>query len=435
MDGPRPPAIDRLARSVSDIAYPHPLAVVAAREAVRSGRPEDVREIAVATMRNLIGPVVNATGVLLHTNLGRAPLLPRSRQAGPSTREAAVEPVRYRNIEIDLGTGKRDSRQRRLETLLRVLAGADSALVVNNGAAAVLLVLTALGRDRQVLVSRGELIEIGGGFRLPDVFAASGAELVSVGTTNRTRLDDYARALSDETALVLSVHRSNFTMEGFVQSTGVSELSTLGLPVIADIGSGLLDAATPWLPGPPPAWLAGEPDVRGSLAAGASLVCASGDKLLGGPQAGLILGRPDLVERCGSHPLARALRPGGLVLESLQETLLAYLRGDLDAMPFWKMASASLEELHGRAGKILAGAGGAGGAEIAEVTATAGAGSVAGSALPSIAITLVGDRRGALLAGDPPVVARAQGGRTVIDLRTVDPTDDDLLSEVISSLT
>jgi L-seryl-tRNA(Ser) seleniumtransferase len=374
-------------------------------------------------MRNLIGPVINATGVLLHTNLGRAPL-----------RRAPVpehEPVRYRNVEIDLSTGQRDSRQLRLAALLRALTGAEGVLVVNNGAAAVLLALTALASGGDVLVSRGELIEIGGGFRLPDVFSASGAALVSVGTTNKTRLADYRRAVTDRTEMVLFVHRSNFSMTGFVESVDVAQLSSLGVPLLADIGSGLLDASTPWLTGAPPSWLAGEPDVRGTLAAGAAVVCASGDKLLGGPQAGLILGREDLVARCASHPLARALRPGGLVLEALQETLLAYLRHDLDSLPFWKMASASLEELERRAGRLVEGVAGA---NMARVDGLAGAGSLAGAELPSVAVALRGDRRMELLEHSPPIVARAERGMTLIDLRTVDPADDELIEKALSQL-
>ena len=231
-------------------------------------------------------------------------------------------------------------------------------MVVNNNAAAVLLVLAALAEGRDVPVSRGESVEIGGSFRVPDVMEQSGARLVDVGTTNRTRLDDYRRALDKpdvDAALVLKVHPSNYRVEGFVEETSVRELATLGVPVVADIGSGLIDASCPWLSGPPPAWLAGEPAARQTIADGASLVTFSGDKLLGGPQAGIIAGRADLVERCQRHPLARALRPGGLVLAALQDTAMAYLdkRAATD-IAFWRMVAVPVPSLRERAEAVVA---------------------------------------------------------------------------------
>ena len=259
-----------------------------------------LRPAPMALRRTLLTPVVNATGVLLHTNLGRAPV-------------AFAQTARAQSLELDLATGERGSRQRGVGSLLARLCGAESAMVVNNNAAAVLLVLAALAAGRDVPVSRGESVEIGGGFRVPDVMEQSGAHLVDVGTTNRTRLADYRRAITRpgaDVALVLKVHRSNFRLDGFVEETTVAELATLGPPVVADLGSGLVDATCPWLPGPPPKWLAEEPAVRQTLAAGAALVTFSGDKLLGGPQAGVIVGRAELIERCGKHPLARAVRPG-----------------------------------------------------------------------------------------------------------------------------
>ncbi|HET6809575.1 MAG TPA: L-seryl-tRNA(Sec) selenium transferase, partial [Acidimicrobiales bacterium] len=292
VSGPRPPSIDALARSLADIDLPHPLLVDAARRAVAAGDPASARARAMAVATALLRPVVNATGVLLHTNLGRAPL-------------EVHHPARYTNLELDLATGRRGSRSAHAATLLARAAGAEAALVVNNGAAAVLLVLAALARGRRVLVSRGELVEIGGGFRIPDVMAQSGAELVEVGTTNRTRLGDYRAALDDGVALVLKVHRSNYRVVGFTEDVDVAPLAGLGPPVVYDIGSGLLDAGTPWLAGSgggPPAWLAGEPAAVQSLAAGAALVTFSGDKLLGGPQAGIIAGRADLVATCARHP-------------------------------------------------------------------------------------------------------------------------------------
>src|SRR5207253_5663872 len=263
----------------------------------------------------------------------------------------------------------RGSRRRHAAALLARAAGAEAALVVNNGAGAILLVLAALARGRGVVVSRGELVEIGGGFRVPEVMAQSGATLVEVGTTNRTRLAAYRRAVAGDTALVLKVHQSNYRIVGFTEAVGVAELVTLGPPVVVDLGSGLLDAATPWLAGGPPPWLAGEPAVRQTLAAGAALVTFSGDKLLGGPQAGVIAGRADLVARCARHPLARALRPGGLVLGALQDVALAYLRRDAgDTVPFWRMATVPVDALRSRATALAIGT-------VVDTAAVAGGGS------------------------------------------------------------
>ena len=292
---------------------PHPLLVDAAREAIAAGDPDSARSRAERTARRLLRPVVNATGVMLHTNLGRAPL-------------AVMTPEGYSNLEFDLDTGERGDRSERVAAVLARASGAEAALVLNNGAAAVLLVLAALAAGRDVIVSRGELVEIGGGFRIPEVLAASGARLVEVGTTNRTRLSDYQRAVTVDTSLLLKVHTSNYRITGFTSAVDVAPLTALGPPVVADLGSGLLDAFCPWLPAGPPSWLAGEPAVTQTLRAGAALVTFSGDKLLGGPQAGIIAGRADLVEACARHPLARALRPGGLVLAALQDVALAYLR-------------------------------------------------------------------------------------------------------------
>ncbi|HET9772995.1 MAG TPA: L-seryl-tRNA(Sec) selenium transferase, partial [Acidimicrobiia bacterium] len=307
------PSVTKVLAALGDL--PHGVAVTVARSAVddarrqaESGGPvteEDVlaeaRRRAGELGRSLLQPVVNATGVIVHTNLGRAPL-----GAGPL---AAVTDVAsgYSNLEFRLGSGGRGSRQDHAGALLASACGAEAALVVNNNAAAVLLVLAALARGREVVVSRGELVEIGGGFRVPDVMAESGARLVEVGTTNRTRRADYERAVTPDTALILRVHASNYRMVGFVESTPVPELAGLGPPVVADIGSGLLDESTPWL-AERPGWLRDEPGARQTLAAGAALVTFSGDKLLGGPQAGVIAGRADLVAAVGRHPLARAVR-------------------------------------------------------------------------------------------------------------------------------
>ncbi len=424
----RPPSVDALARSLVDVDLPHPLLVDAARAAIAAGDPSSARARAEAVAAALLQPVINATGVLLHTNLGRAPIWGSS--------------LRYSNLEIDLKGGKRASRSDHAATLLARACGAEAAHVVNNGAAALLLVLAALGRDVGVVVSRGELVEIGGGFRIPEVMAQSGARLVEVGTTNRTRLADYRAAVSGsgdegDVGLILKVHQSNYRIVGFTESVDVDELAGLGVTVVADIGSGLLDAATPWLDGGPPAWLAGEPAARQTLAAGAALVTFSGDKLLGGPQAGVIAGRADLVAACARHPLSRALRPGGLVLAALQETALAYLRRDGMAIPFWRMAATPVEALVRRAEALaLATGSDTGGPPVAvcPTVAVAGGGSVPGQELPSAGLSIEGDHAAALRSHDPPIVARVRDGETILDLRTVDPSDDPVVAKALAGL-
>ncbi|HEX9258287.1 MAG TPA: L-seryl-tRNA(Sec) selenium transferase, partial [Acidimicrobiales bacterium] len=417
----RPPSVDALARSLVDTGLPHPLLVDVAREAIAAGDASSARARAEDLQQALLQRVVNATGVLLHTNLGRAPI--------------GVEPEPgYTNLELDLGSGKRGSRQAHCGRLLARLCGADAALVVNNNAAAVLLVLAALAREREVLVSRGESVEIGGGFRVPEVMEQSGAFLVDVGTTNRTRLSDYRRALDRrgaDVAMVLKVHPSNYRVEGFTESVRVTELAALPVPLVADIGSGLLDASCPWLAAGPPPWLGDEPAARQTLAAGAALVTFSTDKLLGGPQGGVIAGRADLVQACARHPLARALRPGGLVLGSLQQVLLAYLRRDGDAIPFWRMAALPAASLRARAEAVVAAAGTG---EVVASEALPGAGSLPGAVIESAAVALVGDRTAALRAGAPPVIARVREGVTLVDLRTVDPSDDPGLAAAIAGL-
>lgn len=417
----RPPSVDALARSIADVALPHPLLVDAARAAINAGDPASARSRAEATAAGLLRGVINATGVLLHTNLGRAP-----RGAIPQIPQASR---RYSNVELDLATGRRGSRSVHAAGLLARAAGAEAALVVNNGAAAVLLALAALAAGRQVIVSRGQLVEIGGGFRIPEVLAASGATLVEVGTTNRTRLADYTAAIGPDTALILVVHPSNYRITGFTETVGVDALAGLGVPVVADIGSGLLDARCGWLPGGPPAWLADEPAARQTLAAGAGLVTFSGDKLLGGPQAGIIAGSADLVARCGRHPLARALRPGGLILAEMQRTALAYLAGDIAALPLWTMATIPVADLRERASKVAAACGGT----VVDTEAVAGGGSLPGRGIPSVGVRLRGDRSRALRSADPPVLARVGDGSTTADLRSVDPVDDEVLGNVLAA--
>jgi L-seryl-tRNA(Ser) seleniumtransferase len=418
----RPPSVDNIARQLAGTGLPHPVLVDLARQAVAAhgstSGPDGVLEAAAESAerfaRRLLQPVVNATGVLLHTNLGRAPL--------EVSRAAA-----YSNVEFDLVAGVRGDRSAHAAALLAQATGAEAALVVNNGAAALLLVLSAMASGREVVVSRGELVEIGGGFRIPEVMAASGARLAEVGTTNRTRRADYGSALDDETSLVLKVHTSNYRITGFTESVSVEDLSSLGPPVVVDLGSGLLDERCQWLADGPPGWLAGEPAVRQTLAAGAALVTFSGDKLLGGPQAGIIAGRADLVERCARHPLARALRPGGLVLEILQQVALAYLRRSAGSeLPLWRMASATVPELRRRAEALEVGA-------VVECGSVMGGGTLPGVTIPSVGIALEGDHTARLRNCSPPVVARVSDGMTICDLRTVLEEQDSLLSKAIAS--
>jgi L-seryl-tRNA(Ser) seleniumtransferase len=419
----RPPSVDALARSLVASGLPHPILVDIAREAIAVGDPASAPALAEAFGRTLLTPVINATGVLLHTNLGRAPL---------SHSQAAYA----QSVEFDLATGERGSRQRAVGQLFARLCEAESAIVVNNNAAAVLLVLAALASGRDVPVSRGESVEIGGGFRVPDVMEQSGARLIDVGTTNRTRLADYSRAIGKsgvDAAIVLKVHPSNYRIDGFVEDTSVPELATLGIPVVVDIGSGLLDANVPWLTGAPPAWLAGEPAAVQTLAAGAALVTFSGDKLLGGPQAGIIAGRADLVAACAAHPLARALRPGGLLLGSLQDVALAYLRRDVAVtIPFWRMVDAPVTVLRDRAVRIVTEAG------VGEAIATEalpGAGSAPGVTMPSYGVALDGDHLDSLRTAPTPIVARVRDQRTYLDLRGVDPENDAALVNALRVIT
>jgi L-seryl-tRNA(Ser) seleniumtransferase len=397
-----PPSVDALARSLAGTGLPHPLLVDAARAAIAAGDPDGARAVAERFATTLLQPVVNATGVLLHTNLGRAPL-------------GVTLPERYSNLEFDLATGRRGGRRAHAAGVLAKLVGAEACLVVNNGAAAVLLACTALASGARVAVSRGEIVEIGGGFRIHEVLAASGAELVEVGTTNRTRIEDYA-AVSGSAALVLKVHPSNYRVVGFASAVPLDALAALGPPVLYDIGSGLLDARTPWLPAPPE-WLADEPAARQAIEHGAALVTFSGDKLLGGPQAGIIAGRADLIEECARHPLYRAVRPGGTVLAALESVALAYLARDLDALPFWRMATTPTEALEERARALGVG-------EVVATASVAGGGALPGAEIPSFGVALPGDRSAHLRAESPPVIVRVRDGHTIADLRTVDPSDD-----------
>jgi L-seryl-tRNA(Ser) seleniumtransferase len=413
----RPPSVDRLARSLADTGLPHPMLVEAARSAIATGEPDGARAVADAMSRRLLRPVINGTGVILHTNLGRAPM-------------AFEQPEQYTNLELDLVTGERGSRMATAPALIARACGAEAAIVVNNCAAAVLLVLAGLAESRDVVVSRSELVEIGGGFRIPDVMARSGATLIEVGTTNRTRVADFERAVSDpdnDVGLVMQVHQSNYRIVGFTEAPRTSELVGLGPPLVVDIGSGLVDSRCGWLPGGPPNWLSDEPAARQTLEAGAGLVTFSGDKLFGGPQAGIIAGRADLVATCAAHPLARALRPGGLVLGALQTIALAYLEGDGQAIPFWRMASLSTTDLHARAEQM-------GVAKIVDVASTPGGGTLPGVEIPSVGLAVPGDRRQPLRQRDRPLIARTVEDDTVVDLRTVHPHDDEEVAAALAAL-
>lgn len=368
--------------------------------------------------------VVNATGVVLHTNLGRAPL---SRRAAAAVAETAS---RYVSLEIDLASGRRGGRAAFAENALAELTGAEAALLVNNNAAAVLLALAAVADRRSVVVSRGELIEIGGGFRVPEVLARSGARLVEVGTTNRTRVDDYARALDtrDDVAAILRVHPGNFRQTGFVERPALRELVALararGVRLVEDLGGGaLVDHAD--------VGLRSDPLARESVAAGADLVTFSTDKILGGPQGGVIAGRAEAVERARRDPLARALRLGRLPLVALEATLSAYLDGDLDAVPALAMVRLSADALRARVERWLAALGETAGASVVPVSSVAGGGTYAGDHLPSWALTLASDDADALVArlrtGDPPVLARIDGGSVLLDARTVLEDEDEVL--------
>jgi len=411
-------------------------AIDEARRELQGGREVDPESLARPRVERLAAlrptRIINATGVLLHTNLGRAPIAASAATAG------SIQHTGYGNLEFDLTTGARGGRGAYVSDLLTAQTGAEAALVVNNNAAALLLTLMALAAPGTAVVSRGELIEIGGSFRLPDLMAASGAALVEVGTTNRTRVADYAAALP-AASLVLKVHPSNYRIEGFSEETGYRELADLArahnIPFVADVGSGLLDTRTPWLDGPPPSWLSHEPGVRQTLEAGADVVLFSGDKLLGGPQAGIAVGRRDLIDAMKRHPVARATRIDGSTGAALAATLELYATGRGSEIPFWRMASAGYEDLRTRHEKVLSASGAAGAVVAAE--SVPGAGSVPGEAIPSPAIRLEtapdpGWKH--LIAGEPPIVSRRREGALFVDLRTVEPEDDPHVSAALRAL-
>jgi len=444
----RLPSVDRLLvtepLAAAGAAQGHALAVDAARAALANARErtilglplpseaelaEDAARWLAVTTRGTLHPVINATGVIIHTNLGRAPLSAAARQA--------IEAVTagYSNLEYDLAAGERGSRYLHAEQLLCRLTGAEAALVVNNNAGAVFLILTALARGREVVISRGQLVEIGGGFRIPDVLRQGGANLVEVGTTNRTHLSDFQEAIGLDTALLLRVHSSNFKQIGFTAEVALADMVTLahgmGLPVVDDLGSGtLLDTAR--------YGLSAEPTVQDSVTAGADLVTFSGDKLLGGPQAGLIVGRADLIAELRQHPLTRALRVDKSTLAALQATLLHYARGEAEReVPVWRMIATPLAELAARSADLAAKLCAEGiPATVVQATSTVGGGALPGETLPTWAVAVAATSPDVLAAvlrrGAPPMVGRILEGQLRLDLRTVPPEADDVLLRALN---
>ena len=423
------PSVDELARGSDDaLAVEAARTVLArAREDIQAGADpgdleERLREELSAARSPRLRRALNATGVVVHTNLGRAPLP-----------EAALERVRevgrgYSNLEYDLSAGTRGSRQDHVAGILRRLTGAEAALVVNNNAAAVLLALAALAEGRDVLVSRGELIEIGDGFRIPDVLARSGARLVEVGTTNRTRAADYEQAIGPETAVILRVHQSNFRLVGFTELPSLAELAKVAqrheLPLVDDLGSGALSPSNTVL-------LSEEPSVRESLEAGADLVCFSGDKLLGGPQAGIVVGNAELVERLRRHPLQRAVRADKLTLAALEGTLTLYLEPEraLREVPVLRMALEDADAVRGRAVRLAELTGG----EVEETVGRIGGGALPLAELPSFACAVEEELAAPLRSGEPPVVGVVRDGRLLLDCRTLSDAEAEEVAAAVTT--
>ena len=395
-------------------------AVLTAQAAARSGTlaPEDVVTatlLALPQHATTLRPVLNATGVVVHTNLGRAPL-------SAAARAAVAVAAGYVDVEYDVTAGSRAGRGRgTLAALLQAVPAAEAALVVNNGAAALVLATTALAAGREVVVSRGELVEIGDGFRLPDLIAATGARLREVGTTNRTHLADYADAIGPQTGCILKVHPSNFRLEGFTSSVEVAALATLGVPVVADVGSGLL-RPDPLLPD--------EPDVQTALQAGAAVVTCSADKLLGGPQAGLLLGQAESIALLRRHPLARALRVDKLTLAALEATVAG------PRTPVWDALRADPARLRERCERLAeAVAGAVGGVAVVPSIGAVGGGGAPGQELPGWAVALPAAYAERLRLGDPCVVGRVERDRCLLDLRAVPEEQDDALTQAVLACT
>jgi L-seryl-tRNA(Ser) seleniumtransferase len=431
--------VEKVLQALGDVGLPRRVTVAVVRDELAKLRKSEetpdaakvldqIRAAVKARIAGRLQPLINATGVLLHTNLGRAPL-------GQQVVEAiATIGSQYSNLEFDLLKGGRGSRAHYVETSLAVLCQAEAATVVNNCAAALVLILRHFTRERkEVIISRGELVQIGGGFRIPEILEASGARLREVGTTNRTSLADYGRAIGKQTGLILSVHRSNFFMEGFVEETGISELATLArskrVPLVHDLGSGAMQSVQPWSSG------THEPTPAESLGKGVDLVCFSGDKLMGGPQAGLIAGRARWIKQLKADPFFRALRCDKLILAGVQATVDAYLDGqETGAVPVLGMLNTPMEALRARLETILS--------LLKDVPATVtigeGRGQLGGGTLPKVelpSLTLdiaprsmaVMELAARLRAGQPAVIGYVSGGRLKLDLQTVLPFQDQAL--------
>lgn len=423
------PRVDVLAATIAEEhsgPLPLPLARKAARavtDDIRSSgeQPQTDRLLANASSlaRSWEAPreVLNATGVLLHTNLGRAPMMSPARA-----------PLRNESLEIDLVTGGRGDRQRHLAATLEELTGAETAMVVNNNAAAVLLAVSALAGGREVVVSRGQLVEIGGGFTLPEVVQQGGATLCEVGSTNRTSLRDYEEAIGRETGALLWVHPSNYRVEGFTTSVPIRDLAGLarqaGVPLICDLGSGLLDKRCAWLKRGPPSWLSEEPAAVQSIADGADVVTFSGDKLLGGPQAGVICGNTDAVEALRTHPLARAMRYDRMSSSVLYEVLTHYLNGLASSIPFWAAVEVEVSELKEFGKVVLSKLPETIPASIEPASATVGGGSAPGTDIADVAILIDGADSAERIAanlrnGEIAVIPQVRGDKVVLQLRSM----------------
>jgi L-seryl-tRNA(Ser) seleniumtransferase len=414
------PSVDRLATAVARVE------LEARRAELLAGAADEVDLVqrARARLTPRLRRVLNATGVIVHTNLGRAPLAAEAQAAVAEIAAGAC------NIELDLATGRRGSRHDHVEGLLTELTGAEAAIAVNNCAGAVLLAVAALGGGRETIVSRGQLIEIGGGFRIPELLAQAGTRLVEIGTTNRTRVADYVGAIGDATGVILRAHPSNFRMLGFVEEVAIEALCGLGPPVIDDVGSGVLaeDIAA----------FAGEPPVRRSVAAGAAVVCFSADKLLGGPQAGILVGRRQAIDACRSHPLARAVRIDKLSVAALEATLAIYRdpAAARRAVPVLAMLEATGEELEARARTLADATGG----RLVETTARVGGGALPLLELTGPAVALDPGPGGAdalaaaLRDGDPALVGRIHGGELLLDPRTLTDEEARWAAQLVSSV-
>ncbi len=440
------PSVDQLLQSATDLiqTYGRPLTVDSLRQALDSARARlkadpapaapsidillaEAESLLHAWTKPTLLPVINATGVILHTNLGRAPL---SKATVAAMSEAALS---YSNLEFDLETGKRGSRLIHAESVLKKLTGAEAAVVVNNNASAVLLILSALANKRRVVISRTQLVEIGGGFRVPDVMKQSGAKLVEVGATNKVRIRDYEEALIEHAGLVMRAHRSNFKIVGFTEEPELKDIAKcahdFGVPLVDDLGSGVFYDTAKY-------GLAHEPTIQESLAAGADVVCFSGDKLLGGPQAGIIIGKADLIAKIKKHPLARAVRADKTTLAGITATLLHYLKDEAEReIPIVKMMSQTAEQVKVRA---EAWAGGLGKGSVVSGESTVGGGSLPEESLPTFLLSLDVKSPDKFLKqlreNHPPIIARTENDKVLLDPRTVLPEQDDKLLEGLKKI-